>query len=232
VSRWGAIQRLELTINCSACGKAVVLTGRARSNALLRGRGYCPPPSGCGAIGASALLSAAARARMADPTRCERQSAVLAAWRATTVGALLSVTMKDQWADPVYRARQVALRSVAATIQWADPEVRANFTGEKNHGWLGSYVGYGGRHMRLKMACGPASAHQCADCPRQAQDWSLNAGVPLERLRADSTGRYQGSHFSVGQTPTTRPAARSAAPNLTVASSGSPSRRSTTTAIS
>jgi endogenous inhibitor of DNA gyrase (YacG/DUF329 family) len=63
------IKTLELSIECATCGKAVVLTGRARTNVLQRGgRGYCPNGV-CGKVGASVQLSAVMTWRMADPVQ-------------------------------------------------------------------------------------------------------------------------------------------------------------------
>ncbi len=85
--------------------------------------------------------------------------------------------------------------SAAAKDRWADPAARARLSETMKR--LGDEIGYGARHDRLRRAFGPASAHQCADCDRQADDWSLNAGVPPERLRADAIGYQQGLPFSM-----------------------------------
>jgi hypothetical protein len=64
-------------------------------------------------------------------------------------------------------------------------------------GWHGDEVSYAGRHMRLRAAFGSASSHSCVVCDRPAADWSLNAGVPIERLRGDDAGPCQGLPFSL-----------------------------------
>jgi hypothetical protein len=90
-----------------------------------------------------------------------------------------------RWEDPIYRANQVA----AQTARQAVPEECSN--------WRGDEVGYAGRHQRLRKAFGSATRYFCVEnCCRPASDWSLNADVPSECLRADASGHAQGLNFS------------------------------------
>jgi hypothetical protein len=51
--------------------------------------------------------------------------------------------------------------------------------------WQGAAVSYDGLHKRLRKERGPADAHDCIDCGRQAAHWSYDHSDPDERLGSD-----------------------------------------------
>ena len=98
MSRWSGYEKLTLEITCSnpACGKAAVLTGVARTNALRPGhRAYC-----------SCACSDACRAANISAGRSTPE-----AWERA------SVAHKAVASTPAERARLKALR----VVRWADP---------------------------------------------------------------------------------------------------------------
>jgi len=55
--------------------------------------------------------------------------------------------------------------------------------GASEHGmYRGDKVGYHGAHKRIYRLRGPASSRPCADCGKQAQQWSYDGADPDERI--------------------------------------------------
>lgn len=52
---------------------------------------------------------------------------------------------------------------------------------QDHHDWTGDAATYGTVHDRLRAWRGPARAHRCVDCDRQAHHWSYDHGCPDER---------------------------------------------------
>lgn len=61
------------------------------------------------------------------------------------------------------------------------PAAKRNQDGAANHMWKGSDAGYQAAHLRLAQLNGKARDHQCADCEKQAADWSYEGGCPDEQ---------------------------------------------------
>jgi len=63
-------------------------------------------------------------------------------------------------------------------LRFGDVDAYRPAAGENNGRWLGDDVSYSGLHYRIRAERGPASQHSCADCGRQAADWSYdNTGI-------------------------------------------------------
>lgn len=56
---------------------------------------------------------------------------------------------------------------------------------EHHSQWQGADVGYDGLHKRIKKQRGPAQAHSCVDCGRQAAHWSYDHTDPAEKRGPD-----------------------------------------------
>lgn len=62
------------------------------------------------------------------------------------------------------------------------PRAERNFPrGPDHHFWTGENVSYSGVHLRLRATRGSASAHECIDCNRVAQQWSYDRKDSAEK---------------------------------------------------
>ena len=75
------------------------------------------------------------------------------------------------------------MRRHGDTEKVISPSERYAPSGEDNHKWKGSDVGYTAAHDRVRRARGSASNHDCVDCGEPAYHWSYDHECENEQVR-------------------------------------------------